>query len=60
MEAKRNAHIFGDFAEFVQPRAKQIPFFVVHHIFVAENGFIRPLNGMPLLGNADHLCAHFF
>ncbi len=60
MEAKLNAHILCDLAEFIQSRAKQIPFTVIHHVFVTKNRFIRPLDGVTLLGHADHFCTHFF
>ena len=60
MECQRYSYVLSHFPQFVQACAQKLPLLIVHHIFIPENGFVRALYGMSLLGHTHHLCTHLF
>ena len=60
VESERDAHILCGLAELVKTVAEELPLVVVHDILCFENGLIRTLNGVALLGDTDYLRAHLF
>ena len=61
MEGEGNSvFLLRYFSESVHSAAEDVPFFIIHHIFMSEYGYILlPLYAVALFGCTDDFGAHF-